>query len=87
MYGKGTFGKNVNVYRIDNSGKVISQALNVEVDDTGPFAWDANGRLIKPLQPHPTRVIDLTPKVYQELTGFSDCNSGPGVIRVRVEWK
>jgi hypothetical protein len=86
IYGKGTFGKTVNVYRLDDSGKVISQALNVKINDSGPFALDSQNKVIKPYKPHPTRIIDFTPRVYQELTGFSDCEEGPGVIRVRVEW-
>ncbi|MGC9194969.1 MAG: septal ring lytic transglycosylase RlpA family protein [Syntrophobacteraceae bacterium] len=85
MYGKGTFGKTVNVFRLDSGGEVISQALNVKVNDTGPFASDKRGRVIRPFQAHPTRIIDLTPKVYKELTAFPDCEEGPGVIHVRVE--
>ncbi|MGC8493953.1 MAG: hypothetical protein ACP5SH_19700 [Syntrophobacteraceae bacterium] len=87
MYGKGTFGKAVNVFRLDSDGKIISKALNVKVNDTGPFALDKRGRVLRPFQAHPTRIIDLTPKVYKELTGFPDCDEGPGVIHVRVEWR
>jgi RHS repeat-associated protein len=86
MYGKGTYGKTVDVYYLDDEGNVISQALNVKVNDSGPFAVDSNGHAIFPLQPNPDRIIDLTPAVYQALTGYSSCRLGPGVIPVRVEW-
>ncbi len=55
MYGKGTFGKAVNVFRLDNDGKVISKALNVKINDTGPFALDERGRVLRPFQAHPTK--------------------------------
>ncbi len=87
IYEKGTYGKTVNVFRLDDSSKVISQALNVKINDAGPFALDKQGKPIKPYQPHPTRIIDVTPRVYRELTGLADGKEGPGVIRVRVEWK
>ena len=86
MYGKGTYKKEVNIFRIDKNGEVLSQALGVKIDDTGPFLRGSNGRAVWPLQPDPKIVIDVTPRIYQELTGYRNCLEGPGNFRVRVEW-
>lgn len=46
-----------------------TRSIDVRVNDTGPFARDANNELITPLRPHPDRVIDLTPAAMKSLLG------------------
>jgi rare lipoprotein A len=52
-----------------NPGGNVTKEINVRVNDRGPFAVDNEGRALRPLQPHPTRVIDLTPAAMKWLTG------------------
>ncbi|MTJ80165.1 MAG: hypothetical protein F8N37_03960 [Telmatospirillum sp.] len=52
----------------------------VRVNDTGPFARGADGRPLKPLQPDPDIIIDLTPAAFRALTGGLD----DGKVRVTV---
>jgi len=52
-----------------NPGGNVTKKLNVRVNDRGPYAMDKEGRALRPLQPHPTRVIDLTPAAMKWLTG------------------
>ena len=56
-------------------------SIQVEVNDRGPFMVGADGKAIKPLQPHPTRIIDLTPAAFKALSG----SLKSGVIPVTVE--
>lgn len=44
-------------------------AVGVVVNDTGPFAQGPDKKVLIPLQPDPIHVIDLTPKVFQDLAG------------------
>lgn len=46
-----------------------SRSVDVLVNDTGPFLADKAGNPVVPLKPHPSRVIDLTPKAMQDLVG------------------
>lgn len=64
---------NVEVTNLANNKKV-----RVRVNDTGPFAMDSSGRALSPLQPHPTRIIDLSKAAMTAL-------GGTGIIDVRVE--
>lgn len=76
MYRPGWNGSNpfwVEVTNTDNGKKV-----RVRVNDTGPFAMDSSGRALQPLQPHPTRVIDLSKAAMNKL-------GGSGVINVSVQ--
>ena len=86
MFRKGTFGKEVDIYRLDGSNQVVSKALDVTINDTGPFLRGTNGRAVIPFQPDPNIVIDVTPRVYQELTGYYDCKTGPGNFPVSIGW-
>jgi rare lipoprotein A (peptidoglycan hydrolase) len=54
-------------YKRPGSGKIIR--LPVLINDHGPFATDKSGLALRPLRPHPTRVIDLTPAAFTALTG------------------
>jgi len=54
-------------YKRPGSGKIIR--LPVLINDHGPFATDKYGQALRPLRPHPTRVIDLTPAAFTALPG------------------
>lgn len=43
--------------------------IGVNVNDRGPFMMNGAGKAVQPLQPHPNRVIDLTKKAFEDLTG------------------
>ena len=73
---KAPLGSNVSVTLQDNP----SQSIDVTVTDRGPFAVNAQGQAIFPLQPNPTRVIDLTPAAFRALTG----SLGAGHVPVSV---
>jgi len=61
-------------------GACPPKKIRVRVNDRGPFAVDRQGKPLRPLQPHPSRVIDLTPAAFKELAG----DLGRGVIPVKV---
>ena len=44
-------------------------SVQVRINDRGPFAVDSSGNAIKPLRPHPTRVIDLSKAARDALGG------------------
>jgi len=70
-------GIRVRVVREDTGASV-----EVRVNDRGPYAVDGNGRLARvngEIQPHPTRVIDLSRAAMESLGGIQ-----AGVIRVKV---
>ena len=52
----------------------------VQVTDRGPYRTDRQGRVIKPLQPHPTRTLDLSYLAAHQL-GIKET----GVSRIRIE--
>jgi RHS repeat-associated protein len=66
--------------QVKNLEKGACKVIDVEINDRGPFAMDSNGTAIRPLQPHPTRIIDLTEAAFKALAG----SLGAGVIRVEV---
>jgi hypothetical protein len=75
---KAALGTTVTVkYKKDGCEKEIK----VVVNDRGPFARGANGKALKPLRPDPSKIIDLTPKAFRELTG----SLGAGKVWVTVE--
>jgi Lytic transglycolase len=43
-------------------------SIQVQVNDTGPFARGENGAPLHPLQPDPNIIIDLTPHAFDVLT-------------------
>jgi rare lipoprotein A len=63
----------VEVTNLSNGKKVI-----VKIIDTGPFAM-RNGKVIKPLQKHPTRIIDMS-QASAKVLGFHQ----NGVAKVEV---
>jgi rare lipoprotein A (peptidoglycan hydrolase) len=80
MYGRPGFrlGDVVRVQLQDDPTRFV----DVHVNDTGPFALDALGKLIRPLQPNPDRIIDLTPAAMEALVGPSYASIG--IVRVTV---
>ncbi len=56
--------------------------ITVPVNDRGPFKMDANGHALQPLQPHPSRVIDLSRGAFQNLVGSTDAGKVPVVVNV-----
>jgi rare lipoprotein A (peptidoglycan hydrolase) len=45
-----------------------SSSIQVQINDTGPFARNASGAPLQPLQPDPNSIIDLTPHAFDVLT-------------------
>jgi rare lipoprotein A (peptidoglycan hydrolase) len=72
----GRFGTDVIVMLSED----LARSVTVTVNDRGPFAVGPDGRAARPLQPHPTRIIDLTPEAFRRLVGSLD----PGVVEVLV---
>jgi len=57
-------------------------SIEVRINDRGPFETGPDGKAIRPLKPHPTRVIDLTPAAFKAL--FGDTKVGVGDVQVRI---
>jgi rare lipoprotein A (peptidoglycan hydrolase) len=64
----------------DEHGNTTTNTISMVVNDRGPFAVDETGKAIRPLQPSPDRVIDLTPAAFKSLVGTTK----PGVVPVIV---
>lgn len=56
----------------DKKGNTITRSVPIVVNDRGPFARNADGSPMRPLQPDPRGVIDLTPAAFKKLTGSLD---------------
>lgn len=69
------FGTRVRVVDLETGRSVV-----VTINDRGPYRMDDAGRAVFPLQPHPTRGIDLSYRAARRLGTL-----GRGVARVRVE--
>ena len=64
----------------DKQGNAVTRSITVVVNDRGPFARDAEGKAIVPLQPAEGKVIDLTPAAFKKLVGTTK----PGHVAVTV---
>jgi rare lipoprotein A len=51
------------------TNKKNGKSVRVRINDRGPYAVDSSGRAIRPLRPHPTRVIDLSKAARDALGG------------------
>ena len=60
--------------------KTMTNTVTVTVNDRGPFALNAQRHALYPLQPNPTRIIDLIPAAFRQLTG----SLNQGVVQVTV---
>lgn len=67
------FGTILKVTNLDNDKFVI-----VRVNDRGPFAVHKNGTPIRPLQPHPTRDLDLSLSAFENIS-----KRQKGVIKIK----
>ena len=56
---------------VDKSGKPSTKSIIVTVNDRGPFLRGLDGKPVTPLQPDLSKIIDLTPKAFQELVAAS----------------
>jgi rare lipoprotein A len=50
----------------------------VRVNDRGPFEMDSIGRVLRPLKPHPKRVLDLSKAAFDSIGELDD-----GLLNVR----
>lgn len=76
-------GKNFYKYAKMKVTEISSgRSVIVTVNDTGPFAIASDGKVVRPLIPHPTRKIDLTRGAWKKLTN----NAPQGLTNVRIEW-
>jgi len=69
------FGTYVQVNNVHNDKFVI-----VRINDRGPFKLDSDGVLIEPLEPHPTRRIDLSYAAFKQIA-----NPRKGLIKVHIQ--
>jgi rare lipoprotein A (peptidoglycan hydrolase) len=79
---KVNLGKTVEVTytTTDKQGTAVTKTVKVLINDRGPWATDNHGKALHPLQPHPTRIIDLSPAAFKDLVG----SKAPGVVPVIV---
>lgn len=77
------FGTVVEITNLNNNKSVV-----VRVNDRGAFKMDSTGTVIYPLQPHPEREFDLSPKAFSQIANLSE-----GVIPIiwehyypEIEW-
>ncbi len=62
---KAPLGTRVTVqYTSQTPNGPLTNRIAVTINDRGPFAVGPNGRALMPLQPHPIRIIDLTPHAF-----------------------
>ena len=54
--------------QVKYNNKGCEKKIDVKINDRGPFAVGPDGRAVKPLTPHPTRIIDLTPAAFNKLS-------------------
>lgn len=69
------FGTIVKVTNLKNK-----KSVNVKIINRGPFATDSRGKAIRPLRPHPKRIIDLSQAAAKQLGFHKD-----GLTKVKVE--
>jgi murein DD-endopeptidase MepM/ murein hydrolase activator NlpD/rare lipoprotein A (peptidoglycan hydrolase) len=67
--------------KIKVTSLVTGKSVVVKIVDRGPFGIAPNGKVIRPLQEHPTRKIDLVRGAWRALTG----NAPPGLHKVKIE--
>ncbi len=56
------------------------KGITVTVNDTGPFARGDDGKALRPLQPDPVTIIDLTPKAFRNLNGSLEAGRVPVIV-------
>ena len=56
------------------------KAVTVTVTDSGPFATNTKGQALKPLRPHPSRIVDVSQAAAKALGLI-----GKGITKVKVQ--
>lgn len=69
------FGTKIKVTNIDNNKSIV-----IRVNDRGPYKMDEEGKVIRPLIPHPKRVLDLSRKSFRTIG-----NLDKGVLNIKYE--
>jgi len=69
------FGTILRITNLSNNKQVL-----VRINNRGPFATNTNGKAIRPLKPHPERIVDLSIAAAEKLGFIRD-----GVTKVRIE--
>ena len=64
------------ITNLDNNSSVI-----VRITDRGPYQVDRDGRVVRPLQPHPRREVDLSYSAARKLGLLRS-----GVAKARIEY-
>jgi len=70
------FGTYLQVSNANNNRWTI-----VVINDRGPFRMDASGNVIRPLEPHPTRGIDLSRAAFERI---ADPNDGLAEVFIQI---
>jgi peptidoglycan lytic transglycosylase len=68
-------GSLLRITNLSNDKSVV-----VEVTDRGPYKMNRNGRVVRPLQPHPRREVDLSYRAARKLDLLNS-----GVADARIE--
>ena len=69
------FNTLVRVTNIENNKSII-----VRVNDRGPYKMDKKGKALKPLIPHPTRILDLSKESFKSIGELEK-----GLLNVKYE--
>jgi rare lipoprotein A len=69
------FGTYLQVTNINNDEWTI-----VVINDRGPFKMESNGNVVRPLEPHPIRGIDLSKAAFERIADIND-----GLAEVYIE--
>lgn len=70
------FNTVVEITNLANNKSVV-----IRVNDRGPYKMDTNGKALRPLQPHPIRVLDLSEKAFKSI---GDLDKGLMNVRYRI---
>ena len=68
------FGTKVKITNISNS-----KSITVIIKDRGPYKMDRNGKVIRPLKPHPKRGFDLSKGAFSRIAPLKK-----GIIKIKA---
>jgi len=69
-------GSRVRVINLANEESVV-----VEISDRGPYKMNRNGRVVRPIQPHPRREVDISYRAARKLDLLKS-----GIADARIEY-
>lgn len=69
------FGTIIKVTNLNNNKSVI-----IRVNDRGPYKMDEEGKALKPLIPHPKRILDLSKKSFNSIADLKK-----GLINIKYQ--